>query len=126
MNREEIIHELKYAQAMCQFNPSTGDVGFRDKEDELQYEALKMAIEALQQPQIIYCKDCKFYTSMRPDLKTGICSLASRHLGDDGFCSEAERKTQCQEKKQSTGYGIQRGLAVMRTEKQLKKLSGWL
>lgn len=44
------------------------------------------------QPEIVRCKDCKFYTSMRPDLKTGICSLACRHLGDDGFCSEAERK----------------------------------
>ena len=45
------------------------------------------------QPEIIRCKDCKFYTEMRTDLKTGICSLACRHLGDDGFCSEAERRT---------------------------------
>lgn len=44
------------------------------------------------QPEIVRCKDCKFYTKMRADLKTGICSLASRHLGDDGFCSEAERR----------------------------------
>ena len=44
------------------------------------------------QPEIIRCKECKFYTKMRMDLKTGICSLASRHLGDDGFCSEAERR----------------------------------
>ena len=40
---------------------------------------------------IIRCKECKFYTEMRTDLKTGICSLACRHLGGDGFCSEAER-----------------------------------
>lgn len=44
------------------------------------------------QPEIIRCKDCKFYTKMRWELDTGICSLASRHLGDDGFCSEAERR----------------------------------
>lgn len=36
------------------------------------------------------CKDCKFYTSMIPGI--GICDLACRHLGDDGFCSEAERR----------------------------------
>lgn len=45
------------------------------------------------QPEIIYCKECKFYTEMRQDLNTGICSLACRHLGGDGFCSEAERRT---------------------------------
>lgn len=44
------------------------------------------------QPEIIRCKECKFYTKMRWDLDTGICSLACRHLGDDGFCSEAERR----------------------------------
>jgi hypothetical protein len=45
------------------------------------------------QPEVIRCKKCKFYTKMRTDLKTGICSLACRHLGDDGFCSEAERRS---------------------------------
>ena len=43
------------------------------------------------QADIVRCKDCKFYTEMRPDLDIGICSLACRHLGRDGFCSEAER-----------------------------------
>lgn len=54
--------------------------------------AYDMAIEALRQPEIIRCKDCKFYTSMIPTEGLGICSLAGRHLGDDGFCSEAERR----------------------------------
>lgn len=45
------------------------------------------------QADIVRCKDCKFYTEMRKDLKTGICSLVCRHLGDDGFCSEAERRS---------------------------------
>jgi hypothetical protein len=44
------------------------------------------------QPEVVRCKDCKFYTQMRPDLKIGICSLACRHLGDDGFCSEAGKE----------------------------------
>ena len=43
--------------------------------------------------EIIRCKECKFYTEMRQDLNTGICSLSCRHLGGDGFCSEAERRT---------------------------------
>lgn len=48
MTREEAISELKYAQAMCEFNPSTGEVGFRNDEDRKQHEAFGMAIEALQ------------------------------------------------------------------------------
>ena len=42
--------------------------------------------------EIIHCRDCKFYTPMIRKLKTGICSLTPHHLGDDGFCSDAERR----------------------------------
>jgi len=42
--------------------------------------------------EVVRCKDCKFYTPMNRIEKTGICSLATRHLGDDGYCSEGERK----------------------------------
>lgn len=42
--------------------------------------------------EVVRCKDCKYYTSMIPNKNHGICSLASRHLGDDGFCSEGERR----------------------------------
>lgn len=41
---------------------------------------------------VVRCKDCKFYTSMRTDIKTGICDLNVHHMGDDGFCSYGERK----------------------------------
>ena len=60
----------------------------------LEPEDVVSAIENLPsvQPEIIHCYECKFYTNMRPDLDTGICSLASRHLGAEGFCSEAERR----------------------------------
>ena len=47
---------------------------------------------ALEYPKIIHCEDCKFYTPMNRELKTGICSLTMHHLGDDGFCSDAERR----------------------------------
>lgn len=39
---------------------------------------------------VVRCKDCKFYHRMTAE--TGICELACRHLGNDGFCSEGERK----------------------------------
>lgn len=41
---------------------------------------------------VVRCKDCKFYTARNYIEKTGICTLATRHLGDDGYCSEGERK----------------------------------
>ena len=44
------------------------------------------------QTEIIHCKECKFYTSMIPKDGIGICSLLCSHFGDDGFCSEAERR----------------------------------
>ena len=52
------------------------------------------AIET-EQSEIIRCRDCKFYTSIQKhstNLKIGICSLSSRYIGDDGFCSETERR----------------------------------
>lgn len=68
-----------------------------DRETILYSFVRKIAISALRnmpsaQPEIVRCKDCKYYTSMIPNKNTGICSLASRHLGDDGFCSEGEKK----------------------------------
>lgn len=65
-------------------------------EDEIKERSkadfLKLCEDEKDVVEVVRCKDCKFYTSMRKDLKTGICSLACRHLGDDGFCSEAERR----------------------------------
>lgn len=40
--------------------------------------------------EVVRCRDCKFYHQMTAE--TGICKLACRHLGNDGFCSEGERK----------------------------------
>ena len=81
ISRQAAIDAIK--KAMC-------EDGFRSS-TAIAYEIIRHLPSA--QPEIIRCKDCKFYTEMRTDLKTGICSLACRHLGDDGFCSEAERRT---------------------------------
>ena len=39
---------------------------------------------------VVRCLDCKFYYRMTAE--TGICQLGCPHLGNDGFCSEGERK----------------------------------
>lgn len=46
------------------------------------------------EPEIIYCKDCKFYTPMNMETKSGVCSLLMhQNFGDDWYCAGAERKT---------------------------------
>ena len=46
------------------------------------------------QPDIIRCKDCKFYTAMNRKTKSGICSLIMhQNFGDDWYCAGAERRT---------------------------------
>lgn len=45
------------------------------------------------QTEIIHCKDCKYYSSMNKETKTGICNLIMhQNFGDDWFCAGAERK----------------------------------
>ena len=48
MSIDEAISELKYARAMFEFNPITGDIRFRNDEDRRQAEALDMAIRSLE------------------------------------------------------------------------------
>lgn len=46
------------------------------------------------QPEIIRCKDCKFYTPLNRDTKSGICSLLiHQNFDDDWYCAGAERRT---------------------------------
>ena len=67
--------------------------------------AFGMAITALElfgnseqlpsaQPEIIRCKDCKFYSPMNRETKTGICNLIMhQNFGDNWFCAGAERRS---------------------------------
>ena len=48
MDNREAIEELKYARAMFEFNPMTGEVEFRNDEDRRQAEAIDLAISALE------------------------------------------------------------------------------
>ena len=65
------------------------DLGKRELEDAIK------AVEQLPsaQPDIIRCKDCKFYTAMNRKTKSGICSLIMhQNFGDDWYCAGAERR----------------------------------
>lgn len=45
------------------------------------------------QPEIIRCKDCKYYSPMNKETKTGICNLTMhQNFGDNWFCAGAERR----------------------------------
>ena len=45
------------------------------------------------QPEIIRCKDCKFYYPMTRETKTGICNLTlHQNFPDDWYCAGAELK----------------------------------
>lgn len=64
-------------------------------EVETYFEEFRRDIEswtAVDAVPVVRCKDCKFYTVRNYIEKSGICTLATRHLGDDGYCSEGERK----------------------------------
>ena len=46
------------------------------------------------QPEVVRCKDCKFYSPMNRETKTGICNLIMhQNFGDNWFCAGAERRT---------------------------------
>lgn len=50
-------------------------------------DALDMAIEALKQPEVVRCRDCKY--SIYP---FQLCKLWKRNANPDDFCSYGERK----------------------------------
>ena len=81
MTREEAISELKYAQAMCEFNPSTGEVGFRNDEDRKQHEAFDMAIEALDERKVELFDDGTLVVNVKEGEKVGRVLIE----GDDHF-----------------------------------------
>ena len=69
------------------------DAVMAHNEGILEYQtALSKLLSA--QPEVIRCKDCKFYTPMNRETKTGICRLLMhQNFGDDWYCAGAERRT---------------------------------
>ena len=64
--------------------------------------AMAVEIERLPsaQPEIVRCKDCKFYSPMNRETKTGICNLTMhQNFGDNWFCAGAERRSDGSDRK---------------------------
>ena len=50
-------------------------------------EALSLAIEALQEPEIVHCKDCKYWIRTRiGEEELNQCGLAGYLIGGRGYC----------------------------------------
>ena len=75
MTNENAINVLRYLSP-----PRTSKAAF-----DAFRQAIEMAIEALKDPQIIRCKDCKHY-------KYGICMKICANKSTNGFCDWGERK----------------------------------
>ena len=52
-----------------------------------QIKALNMAIEALQEPEIVHCKDCRHW-----DKEIMYCNHTGMQIEPDGYCVYGERK----------------------------------
>ena len=78
MTREEAIAELK-AQEEHLIDMSI-----------MGREAYHMAVEALEQPEIIKCKDCCFYAISKE--KRSWCKDMLRRIQPEDFCSHARRR----------------------------------
>lgn len=72
------------------------------RDDAAEYRQLSIWLNELKwlrerfqsQPEIVRCKDCKYYSPMNRETKTGICKLVMhQNFGDDWFCAGAERRT---------------------------------
>lgn len=88
MDRNEAIEHLKVVLKTC------------DVQDE---EAVEMAIKALEQPEIIRCKECKYwkekplYTYCGKMYGMGILDVLDYATEENDFCSMAERRGEADE-----------------------------
>ncbi len=74
MTNENAINVLRYLSP-----PRTSKAAF-----DAFMQAIGMAIEALEEPQVIRCKDCKHY-------KYGMCMKICANKSTNGFCDWGER-----------------------------------
>ena len=82
MTREEAIKEIEDRVQTTEY------IG-GNYVDCVDIEALRMAVSALQQPEIVQCKDCKYWDS------TGYCLYGSRLAwrgNYNDYCSRAKRR----------------------------------
>lgn len=69
MTREEAIKIMRHLKSLLS--------------SEEYIEAFSKAIKALQEPEIVHCKDCKYWTGVYEIRK---CGLAGYLTGERGYC----------------------------------------
>ena len=93
MDRKEAIERIQEVmtiirtQHMCK--DMDGECTTEDRETYIQrFEALRMAIEALQEPEIVHCKDCKLRKSEECAMQYE-CDCGEQHSweNDNDYCS---------------------------------------
>ena len=73
MTREEAIKIMKHLKSIVS--------------SEDYKEAFSMAIEELQEPEIVHCKDCKYWIRTRiGEEELNQCGLAGYLIGGRGYC----------------------------------------
>ncbi len=88
MTREEAIRILKHFSLCGAYHEL---IHMNDTDSE----AITMAIKALEQPEVIRCKDCKWRNVYQFSPKydeRDYCDKHEKTVGADGFCSWAERR----------------------------------
>ena len=79
MTWEEARHEIKlHLDIMYPFNTPK--------------DVLRVAHEALQQPRIVRCKDCRFSRKIPPVGQRKCDGAMEKIVSDDFFCADGERK----------------------------------
>ena len=86
MDRKEAIERIQEVmtiirtQHMCK--DMDGECTTEDRETYIQrFEALRMAIEALQEPEIVHCKVCQYW-----DKEIMYCNHTGMQVEPDGYC----------------------------------------
>lgn len=93
---DDAIDALRYAQHRFTVADEAGGMGtVKWSEDVIYFATAERVLAELPsaQPEIVRCKDCKFYSPMNRETKTGICNLIMhQNFGDNWFCAGAERR----------------------------------
>ena len=92
MDRKEAVERIQEVmtiirtQHMCK--DMDGECTTEDRETYIQrFEALRIAIEALQEPEIAHCKGCRHW-----DKEIMYCNHTGMQIEPDGYCVYGERK----------------------------------
>lgn len=79
MTREEAVGVIERLPVMSYMK--------KNEKQTIITTALDMAIEALQEPEIVHCKDCKYWIRTRiGEEELNQCGLAGYLIGERGYC----------------------------------------